>query len=412
MTAFQTIALLISAAAAGAYINHQFLKMPATIGLMALALVISCCGIFANHFGLIDLHDASTFVAALDFPQILLHGLLSFLLFAGALHIDLSDLKKHRAIVAILATVSVVIATIATGSLVWLGAYWLGFTIPFIDALLFGALIAPTDPVAVMGILQHTKMSDDLRVKIGSESLLNDGVGVVMFLAILSIAQHPDTGIVPSHLAIMLVWESIGGVLLGLAIGWLGWQLLRSIDEYKVEVLVTLAIASGGYCLAEVAKVSAPLAMVAAGLVVGNHGRMLGMTSHTRRHVDMFWELLDEILNAVLFIMMGLEMMVITITPMQMPIGLVAIARRFARPLPQRRHSHRSDARTLWLRPRHRDAADMGWLARRHLNCVGTFAAANAQQGSDPRDDLCDGDFLSPCARHNVPRCRKLRGRA
>lgn len=325
MTVFQTIALLLTAAASGAYINSQFLKLPSTIGMMVFALLISFSGIIVNHLGWVDLHEASSFVASLDFSNILLHGLLSFLLFAGALHINLDELKRHRAIVAILATLSVVIATFITGTFIWLVAGWVGFTFPYIDALLFGALISPTDPVAVMGILQDTKMSQDLRVKIGSESLLNDGVGVVLFLALLSFALHPYMGVVPSHLIFLLLWEGVGGILLGLALGWLGWQILRSIDSYKVEVLVTLAIASGGYCLGEIARVSAPLTMVAAGLVVGNHGRMLGMSSHTRRHVDMFWELLDEILNAILFMLMGLEMIVITITPSYMLIGLIAI---------------------------------------------------------------------------------------
>lgn len=325
MTAFQTIAFLLTAAAAGACFNYSVLKLHASIGMMFFALLASLVGIILNHFGIIDLSEATNFIASLDFSNILLHGLLSFLLFAGALNIHLGDLKRHRVIVAILATVSVVIATFITGSLVWLAADWLGFHIPYIHALLFGALISPTDPVAVMGILKDTHMSNDLRVKIGSESLLNDGVGVVAFMAILGIAQHPHVAISPVNIAFLVVWEGGGGILMGLALGWLGLQILRCIDDYKVEVLVTLALAAGGYCLSEIANVSAPIAMVASGLVIGNQGRILGMSSRTRRHLDMFWELLDEILNGILFMLMGLEMIVITITPTQTPMGLIAV---------------------------------------------------------------------------------------
>lgn len=326
MTVFQTIALLITAAAAGACFNYSVLKLHASVGMMIFAMLISFGGIVLNYFDMIDLKTASTFVTNLDFSNILLHGILSFLLFAGALNINLADLKKHRTIVAILATVSVVIATFVTGTLVWAAAGKLGFTIPYIDALLFGALIAPTDPVAVMGILKDTNMSADLRTKIGSESLLNDGVGVVMFLALLGIAAHPHLSISPVKIAFLVLWEGGGGLLMGLALGWLGLQILRHIDDYKVEVLVTLALAAGGYCISEISNVSAPIAMVGSGLVIGNQGRVLGMSNRTRRHLDMFWELLDEILNGILFMLMGLEMIVITITPSQIPLGLAVIA--------------------------------------------------------------------------------------
>jgi len=326
MTVFQTIALLLTITAAGACFNYRILKLHASVGMMIYAMLISLGAILLNHFGILDLSSATAFVSSLNFPNILLHGLLSFLLFAGALNIHLGDLKKHRAIVALLATVSVVIATFITGSLVWLTADRLGFNIPYIDALMFGALISPTDPVAVMGILKETKMSADLRTKIGSESLLNDGVGVVTFLALLGIAEHPHLSISAAQIAVLTVWEGCGGILMGLALGWIGLQILRAIDDYKVEVLVTLALCAGGYCISEIANVSAPISMVATGLVIGNQGRILGMSSRTRRHLDMFWELLDEILNAILFMLMGLEMIVITITPSEMPMGLVAIA--------------------------------------------------------------------------------------
>jgi monovalent cation:H+ antiporter, CPA1 family len=301
------------------------LKLPATIGLMAFALVVSLVMIGLNTLGLVDLKSTSGLVAQIDFSNILLHGMLSFLLFAGALHIDLAELKQHHMIVAILATVGVVIATFVTGSLVWLAAGWLGFTFPYIYALLFGALIAPTDPIAILGILKETNLGRNLRLKIGCESLLNDGVGVVVFLLLLGIAIHPADPLASSDILFLLAWQGIVSVVLGLSLGWITFTLLTGIDDYKIEVLLTLALVSGGYCMAEYIRVSAPITMVIAGLVIGNHGRAFGMSDHSRKHLDMFWDLLDEILNAILFVLMGLEMMVIHLKTQHFVIGVAAI---------------------------------------------------------------------------------------
>ncbi len=326
MTVFQTIAILLVFAALGAYINRRFLKLPAAIGLMVFALVLS---MFASGFafiGLIDLTGANEFVSGIDFSGLLLHGMLSFLLFAGAMQVDLSELKKSRAVVAVLASVGVVITTFVTGTIVWLSAKALGFPFPYTYALLFGALIAPTDPVAVLGVLKQTGISKTLRAKIASESLLNDGVAVVTFLVILGIATAPPTArIDPYNITMLLAWQSVGGFALGLSLGWLTYQLLNSIDDYKVEVLLTVALASGGYALAEFVHVSAPIAMVVAGIVLGTQGESFGLKSKIRKHLDMFWELLDEILNAILFLLMGLVMMVITINGSRLAAGLAAI---------------------------------------------------------------------------------------
>jgi CPA1 family monovalent cation:H+ antiporter len=324
MTTFQTLAILLTFAALGAYINNRFLKLPATVGLMVVALLISLAALGLNRLGFINLAETSGFITRIDFSGLFLHGMLSFLLFAGALHVDLSELRKFRFIVAVLATVGVVIATFVTGGLVWRAANVLGFSFPYIDALLFGALIAPTDPVAVLGILKATSLSKSLQVKIASESLFNDGVAVVVFLALLGLAggqPMPE----PGRIVWILVWGGLGSVILGLTLGWITYQLLRSIDDYKVEVLLTLALVAGGYSLAEAIGVSAPITMVIAGLVIGNHGRVFGVSQKTRKHLDMFWELLDEILNALLFIFIGLEMMVITINAPRLAIGLAAI---------------------------------------------------------------------------------------
>jgi len=326
MTVFQTIALLLTMAAFGAYVNLHIFKLPATIGLMVFALLLSLLAIGFNYMGIVNLSEASFFISQINFSDILLHGLLSFLLFAGALHINISDLRKYRGIIMVLATLGVVIATFITGSLVGWGAHMMGFSFPYVYACLFGALIAPTDPVAVLGILKTTGISKSLRVKIASESLLNDGVGVVVFLIILNLTlPHHEEGFTIHEMIASVAWEGLGSVILGLTLGWITFKLLESIDDYKVEVLLTLALAAGGYVLAEIVQVSAPITMVIAGLVIGNHGRALGMSDRTRTHLDMFWELLDEILNAVLFLLVGFEMMVIVVTKPLIIMGLIAI---------------------------------------------------------------------------------------
>jgi CPA1 family monovalent cation:H+ antiporter len=325
MTAFQILAILLTFAALGGYFNARFLKLPATIGLMLVALLISLGTIGLNALGWIDHSAAIDFVESINFSDILLHGMLSFLLFAGALHIDLAELRRFKAVVAVLAIAGTVIATFVTGSLVWYMASWLGFSFPYIDALLFGALIAPTDPVAVLGILKETRVSKNLRLKIGCESLFNDGIGVVMFLVLLALAsgQQPPPSV--SQIAGLLAWEGIGSIALGLSLGWLTCRLLAGIDDYKLEVLLTLALVAGGYSLAEEIYVSAPITMVIAGLVIGNHGRAFAMSDRTRHHLDLFWELLDEILNALLFMLMGLQTMAIRITASHLAIGLFAV---------------------------------------------------------------------------------------
>jgi monovalent cation:H+ antiporter, CPA1 family len=326
MNVFKTIALLLTLAAGGAYINNRFLGLPTTIGLMVLALLMSLGAIGLNYIGLINLTATSIFVSQINFSSVLLHGMLSFLLFAGALHVDLKNLRKYRTIVALLATFGVVIATFVTGSLVWWAGQQLGFSFPYIYALIFGALIAPTDPVAVLGILKETKMSRSFRTKIGSESLLNDGVGVVLFLILLQmIGPGPSIDAMPQAILVLLVWQGIGAIILGLTLGWITYKLLLGIDNYKVEVLLTLALVTGGYSLAEAVSISAPITIVVAGLVIGNHGRAFGMSNKTRVHLDLFWELLDEIFNAVLFILIGLEIMVIAITSLHLAMGLAAI---------------------------------------------------------------------------------------
>lgn len=326
MTAFQTLAILLTFAALGSYINDRFLRQPTSVGMMLFTLFLSWTVMGCARLGLIDLTPFRDFVSHIDFSNILLHGMLSFLLFAGALQIDVSELRKYKTIVSIMASIGVIIATFATGTLVWLVARPLGMNVNYIEALMFGALIAPTDPVAVLGILKNAQIAKSLSIKIASESLLNDGVGVALFLILLNL-NTPGMSTVPTWQSTGLMIAQMGGgsIVLGIAMGYIAYEMLRSVDDYKTEILVTLALATGGYCFAEAMQVSAPLAMVIAGLIIGHHGRASALTDAGRKHVDMFWELLDDIINGVLFILIGMEMMVVPMDGLHLAIGLCGV---------------------------------------------------------------------------------------
>ena len=324
MTVFQCIAALLTAAALAGYVNQRFFRWPTTIALMGFALLISMIGVSLNRLGLLDLHDASVFVSSIDFSDMLLNGFLSMLLFAGAMHLDLTELHRVRSSVFALATFGVVISSFVTGALLWIVMAACGFKMHLIHALLFGALISPTDPVAVLAILRKVQVSKRLYAAVGGENLLNDGVGIVVFLAFLGLAtntQRFDLVAMTSN----LVWMVLGGAGLGIAMGLVTSYLLHTIDDYKVEILLTLALASGGYVLAGLIYTSGPIAAAVAGLVIGSQGRLRGAEAVTRKHLFMFWELMDEILNAVLFLVMGLELIIITITPQHFVMGLLAV---------------------------------------------------------------------------------------
>jgi CPA1 family monovalent cation:H+ antiporter len=324
MTPFQIIAAIVTLSAIGAYINHRYFKFPQTIGLMAFAFAVSLLTILLSRSGIAGFRALGLFVQQIDFSEVLLHGMLSFLLFAGAMHINLDELKSVRVPVAILATLGVIIATFITGTLVWLASRLVGLELSHLHALLFGALISPTDPIAVLSILKEARIPKRIHIKIGAESLFNDGVGVVVFFTILGLTANA-AGPKLNDVATLFVQEAFGGVMFGFACGWATYSLMRPIDEYKVEVLLTLALATGGYALAEWLHVSGPIFMVTAGLIVGNHGRNAAMSEETRERLDVFWELIDEVLNAVLFILIGLEIVVISIAAPHIILGILAI---------------------------------------------------------------------------------------
>ena len=313
MDLFSIGAILITLAAVFSYINHRYIGLPVTIGVMLIALSMSLLLNLLGWFGLGVEQQAETWLAAVDFDKTLLHGMLSFLLFAGALHIDINDLAERKWTIGSLSTVGTLLSALLVGTLSWWVLGWFGIQLSYIYCLLFGALISPTDPIAVLGILKTAGAPKSLEAKITGESLFNDGVGIVVFLVVLEVATGSHEVSV-GHIGRLFVQEAIGGFLFGLGIGYLAYRMLRSVDNYQVEVLLTLALVAGGYGLAGALHLSGPIAIVVAGLLIGNHGRLFGMSEETRLRLDVFWELVDEVLNAVLFVLIGLEVLVLTFT--------------------------------------------------------------------------------------------------
>ena len=318
-------ALLLSLAAIFSYINFRFIKLPTTIGIMLIAMLISVSLVVLGHCGFEGIQNRATAVLeSIDFNKALMHGMLSFLLFSGALHVNLEDLARHKWIISILATFGVVMSTFIVGGSAWAVFLIIGIKLPFIYCLLFGSLIAPTDPIAVIGILKKAGVPKSLETKITGESLFNDGVAVVVFLVIMGIIAGGHN-VTVGHIMLLFMEEAIGGIFFGFIIGWVAYLMLKSVDNYQVEVLLTLALVMGGYALAHAIHVSGPIAMVVAGIFIGNRGRLFAMSEKTREHLDSFWELMDEILNAVLFLLIGLEVLVLTTKANYLIAGLVMI---------------------------------------------------------------------------------------
>ncbi len=295
-----------------AYLNHRFVGLPTTIGVMVAALCLSLLLVGLDSLGI--LHGLRSYeesmLRSIDFSDVLMQGMLSFLLFAGALHVDLRELRAYRWQVGALAVVGTLMSTVLVGGVLFWTLPWVGLPVPLLYCMLFGALISPTDPIAVMGILKSAGAPKNLEMVIAGESLFNDGIGVVIFSLLLGVLASGDAPTLRQG-GMLLLHEAGGGLLFGAVLGYGTFWLLRSIDQYQVELLITLAAVMGGYALASKLHVSGPLAMVVAGLMIGHHGRALAMSDTTRHHLDLFWELLDEILNAVLFVLMGLEVILI-----------------------------------------------------------------------------------------------------
>ncbi|MBW2147761.1 MAG: sodium:proton antiporter [Deltaproteobacteria bacterium] len=324
MDLFNILAILITLTALFSYINYQYIGLPVTIGVMLIALSLSLALNALGALGLGLEKKAEILLRSIDFDKTLLQGLLSFLLFAGALHININDLLKRKWIIGSLSTVGTLLSIFLVGTLTWLVLEWFKVDMSYVYCLLFGALISPTDPISVLGILKSAGAPKNLEIQIAGESLFNDGIGVVAFFIILEII----TGGKPVHASYIgriFVQEAIGGGLFGLGIGYAAYRMLKSVENYQVELLITLALVTGGYALANLLHLSGPIAIVIAGLLIGNHGRLLAMSEETRHHLDIFWELVDEILNAVLFVLIGLEVLVLTFTQQYLLASLLII---------------------------------------------------------------------------------------
>ena len=326
MEYYSIATILIVLSGVFGYINVKFLKLPITIGLMVITIAFTAIVVAIAQFDDTLLLQEKAFINSIDFETVLLDIMLSFLLFAGALHTNFQQLKIQRGPILAFATLGVLMSTFLVGIIMFYLLQLMNLNVDFIYCLLFGALISPTDPIAVLGILKKAGAPKKLETKIVGESLFNDGVGVVVFLTIFAIAAKPEAAIEFSDIVTLFGQEVIGGLVLGLVLGWVTYRLMKSIDNYEVEVIMTIATVMGGTMLAHKFHLSAPLAMVAAGLIIGNDTvRNTAMSATTEAYVDKFWELVDVLLNTVLFVMIGMEMLVLTLEGKYIYAGLLAI---------------------------------------------------------------------------------------
>jgi len=325
MDYYEIATVLIVLSALFGYINVRFLKLPITIGLMVITIVFTLILIIIGQFDDTLLLQERAFIEGIDFKTVLFDIMLSFLLFAGAMHTNFEQLKIQRWPVLVFATLGVLASTFLVGIIMYFILQLVGLEVEFIYCLLFGALISPTDPIAVLGILKQAGAPKKLETKIVGESLFNDGVGVVVFLTLLKIAEG-GSGITFGHIAEMFAVEVLGGIALGLLLGWITYKLMKSIDDYDVEVIITIAVVMGGTLLAQKFHLSAPLAMVACGLMVGNDTvRNAAMSETTETYVDKFWELIDVLLNTILFVLIGMEMLILTFKGSYILAGILAV---------------------------------------------------------------------------------------
>ena len=334
MNTFDIAAILITIAAASGYLNHRLLRLPVTSGTLLMALLASLVVVaIETAFPALNLQEqVAAFLARIDFNQALMNGMLCFVLFAAAIDLDLEGQLANRGVIIALATVGVLISTAVTGLLTWWIFNLIGADVTLLGCLLFGALISPTDPIAVMALLKELGAPKNLEAQIAGESLFNDGVGVVVFLGLLSMLETSGAGsgasaahVDAASLGIFFGREVFGGVFLGLGLGYIGYRLLLSIDEHGLELLITIALAMFVYAASFWVHVSGPIATVMAGLLIGNPGRRFAMSARTREHIDAFWSMIDEILNAVLFLLLGLELFLVPGGWTALTAGMLAV---------------------------------------------------------------------------------------
>jgi CPA1 family monovalent cation:H+ antiporter len=326
LATFDIAAILVVAAAVLGWANYHFLRLPTSIGFTVMGALASIGLLLANEFlpGVTIDDWVTEYLLRMDFSDTLLQGLLSFLLFAGALHVDLEQLRKDWVPVLLLSTVGVIVSTAVIGATTWGVGLALALPIAPIWYFVFGALISPTDPVSVLGVLREQHVPKGLQATVGGESLFNDGVGIVLFTILFDAAvSGQDFSL--SDGAQLFAQEAGGGIVVGLAVGWLGYRAMRSMDDYALEVLATLAVVMGGYALCSALHFSGPLAMAVAGLLIGNFGVSYAMSDITRDYVIKFWELIDDLLNAILFLLIGLNVIAVVPSGPHFALGAAAI---------------------------------------------------------------------------------------
>ena len=326
MTVNEIIAMVLTITAGASYINYRFLRLPQPIGVTLLTIVLALSVMILGSFGVGVGEWARYMLGQINLSEALLNGMLSFLLFAGALHINVIELAKFRWIVGSLATISVILSTLFVGFLTYYTAKWLGIDIPLIFALIFGALISPTDPIATLAILKIINAPKTIEMKIAGESLFNDGIAIVLFLVLVQIALGQETELKPGQIMLDFAREAGGGILLGIVLGWIVAKLMRDVAKFEVACLLTLALVTGGFVFADtIIDVSGPISMVVAGLIIGNLLRSGHMPETSIYRLDEFWELVDEVLNTVLFVLIGLEIIHLIFSLDSMELALLAI---------------------------------------------------------------------------------------
>lgn len=339
MELYYSFSVLIVLTAIFSYLNLRYLKLPSAIGIMLLAMIVSISLVIAGKSYPDMFMGFTDIIASVDFTEVLMGSMLNFLLFAGAIHISLHDLRKQRIPVMMFSTVGVIISTFIVGTILYFTFILLGVTIPFIECLVFGALISPTDPIAVIGILKKAGIRKSLEIKVAGESLFNDGVAVVLFAVLLQLARGSEVDLTFLHISGLFLQEAGGGIAMGLLLGFIASQGIKRINSYNVTVMITLAVVMGGYLVTRMLHISGPLTMVAAGLVIGNYGKAVAMSAADKDYLDKFWELIDEILNAMLFLIIGFELLLIPNLQQYWLIGpltilIVLLARFFSIWLP------------------------------------------------------------------------------
>tara|TARA_B100000497_G_C7692833_1_gene421826 strand:+ start:2082 stop:3347 length:1266 start_codon:yes stop_codon:yes gene_type:complete len=326
MELFNIITLLVVVSAVFSYANARFVKLPYSIGEMVITMVMSVVLIILGWTNAGITNPLKELITQIDFSTVLLEIMLSFLLFAGALHTNFDQLRVQRGPILAFATFGVLVSTLLIGTASFYLFGTMGIEVPYIICFLFGALISPTDPIAVLGILKKAGVPKKLETKIVGESLFNDGIGVVIFLTIYAIAQKGIENITMGEIGFLLLEEVVGGIVLGIVLGYIAYKLMKSIDDYSVEVLITLAIVMGGYVLAQYMHFSGPLAVVVAGLIVGHDKvRDSSMSANTELYIDKFWETSDALLNGILFVLIGLEILILPYNSTHLIAGVICI---------------------------------------------------------------------------------------